>query len=229
MTTPNDPNEARPGSEPESKSQSGGMFQKREGSADAEHGGPSGGNEPKSEQGAQPEQGAPPPDAGWNAPPPPGQYPPPPEYPSGGQQQGGYPAYPQSGEQSYGQQPYGQPQAYGQQPYGQSGQQPYGQQPYGQQPYGQQPYGQQYQPYPQGYGAPQQRGAQVYSIIGFVCAAIALLFCPPVFGIAGIVLGLVGRSKGEPLGQWAAIAAGVCMVIGLIIAVALWNSGTYDY
>ncbi|WP_052373528.1 hypothetical protein [Nocardia otitidiscaviarum] len=206
---------------------------------------PSGSSTPSLQKGAPPPgESAPPSGEGapssWESAPPPGQYPQPPQYPAGGQYgypsgdpqaQGGYPQQPygQPAEQPpYGQQPYGQP-GYGQQPYGQQqpgyGQQQsgYGQQPYGQQPYGQQPYGQQgYQPYPQqAYGTPQQPRTQIFSIIGFVCAGIALLFCPPGFGIAGIILGLVGNSKGEPLGKWAAIASGVCMVLGLLIGFAI--------
>ncbi|WP_067710579.1 hypothetical protein [Nocardia yamanashiensis] len=165
------------------------------------------------------------PDAGY--PPYPGSTPPPP--PPGGQQ--GYPAGGQYGYPPMGSQPGGYPQpGYGQQGYGQD----YGQQPgaagqpggfpaYPQQPYGQQPYGQGYQPYGQ---PPQQHtGPQVFSIIGFICAAIALIFCPPGFGIAGIVLGIVGHNKGEALGKWAAIAAGVCMVLGLVIGFLIIDSG----
>ncbi|WP_067570019.1 hypothetical protein [Nocardia acidivorans] len=148
----------------------------------------------------------------------PGSQPPQGEYPAGGMYN-----YPPMGGQPQGEQA-GYP-AYPQQPYPQ---QPYGQQQYGQQqPYGQQPYGQPgYQPFPaQPYGAPPPRsGTQVFSIIGFVCAAIALLFCPPGFGIAGIVLGIIGNNKGEPLGKWAAIAAGVCMVLGFIIGLAIYGS-----
>ncbi|MFE3191760.1 hypothetical protein ACFXHA_22315 [Nocardia sp. NPDC059240] len=118
-----------------------------------------------------------------------------------------YPAYPQSTPPPY--------------PQGGPGQPPYGQQPYGQQPYGQQPYG---QPYPgDPYGAPVRSGTQTFSIIGFVCAGIALLLCP-LIGIVGIVLGVVGNNKGEPLGKWAAIAAGVCMVIGFGIGLAVLNT-----
>ncbi|MEV6070196.1 hypothetical protein AB0L82_26935 [Nocardia sp. NPDC052001] len=121
--------------------------------------------------------------------------------PMGGQPQGapqgGYPSYPQ---QSYGQQPYGQP--------GQPGYQPFPQQPYGAQPY----------------GVPQPGGTQIFSIIGFICAGIALLFCPPVFGIAGIVLGVIGNNKGEPLGKWAAVASGVTLVLGVIIGIAIYGS-----
>ncbi|WP_345493289.1 hypothetical protein [Nocardia callitridis] len=63
---------------------------------------------------------------------------------------------------------------------------------------------------------PKQSG-KVYSILGFVCAVIAILFCPILFGPAGIILGVVGHNNGEPLGKWAAIAAGVGMVLGFVL------------
>ncbi|WP_051152735.1 DUF4190 domain-containing protein [Nocardia niigatensis] len=153
----------------------------------------------------------------------------PPQYPSGGVY--GYPpqseqppvAYPGGGFPPYPNAPH--PQG-GQQPYPQGAQPPYPQQfgPGQQPPYGQQPY----PPYPGGanFGAPPPRsGPQTFSIIGFVCAAIALIFCPPLFGIAGIVLGVIGHNKGEPLGKWAAVASGVALVVGIIIGVAIYGSG----
>ncbi|WP_280462796.1 hypothetical protein [Nocardia carnea] len=126
----------------------------------------------------------------------------------------------QPGQQGWGQEQTGQPGWAGQQ--GWSGAQP-GQQGWGggQQPGGYPAYPQQqYQPY----GAtqePERSGPQVLSIIGFVCAAVSLLFCPLLFGIAGIVLGVVGHIRGESLGKWAAIAAGVCLIIGMVLALAL--------
>lgn len=63
----------------------------------------------------------------------------------------------------------------------------------------------------------QRQSAQVLSIIGFVCAAVAVLFIPILFGPAGIVLGIVAHTRGEPLGKWAAVAAGVCTVVGMIL------------
>lgn len=75
-------------------------------------------------------------------------------------------------------------------------------------------------PYPQ----PQAQSTPVLSIIGFVCAAIALLFIPILFGIIGIVLGIVGHTRGEALGKWAAIASAVTMVGGMILGIIVVNS-----
>ncbi|MGW0245413.1 hypothetical protein ACWDYH_02115 [Nocardia goodfellowii] len=120
-------------------------------------------------------------------------------------------------------QPFAQEHQYAQgQPYSQ-GSQTGGYPPYSGRPG--QPYPYQGGQYPQGdYGAPRQSGTQVLSILGFVCAALALFFCPILFGPAGIALGLVGRNKGESLGKWAAIAATVGLILGLIFAFFVWGS-----
>ncbi|MEO3804609.1 hypothetical protein [Nonomuraea sp. B1E8] len=65
---------------------------------------------------------------------------------------------------------------------------------------------------------------QVLSIIGFVCAAVAVLFIPILFGLAGIVLGIVGHTRGEPLGKWAAVAAGVGMILGFVLGIVVMSS-----
>ncbi|RVX41791.1 hypothetical protein EDD27_4362 [Nonomuraea polychroma] len=62
---------------------------------------------------------------------------------------------------------------------------------------------------------------QVLSIVGFVCAAVSVLFSPILFGLAGIALGIAGHAKGEPLGKWAAAAAGAGMVVGTVLSFAL--------
>ncbi|MGW0803957.1 hypothetical protein [Nonomuraea sp. NPDC002799] len=79
-------------------------------------------------------------------------------------------------------------------------------------------------PYPQP-PYKQQPSNQVLSIIGFVCAVVAVLFIPILFGLAGIVLGIVGHTRGEPLGKWAAVAAGVGMIVGMVLG-AIVMSGT---
>ncbi|MBF8189854.1 hypothetical protein ITP53_29845 [Nonomuraea sp. K274] len=63
------------------------------------------------------------------------------------------------------------------------------------------------------------------SVIGFVCAVVAVLFIPILFGLAGIVLGIVGHTRGEPLGKWAAVAAGIGMIAGIVLGVLLMATG----
>lgn len=65
--------------------------------------------------------------------------------------------------------------------------------------------------------APTRTGAgRGYTIAAFICAAVSLLILPIVFGPLGIVLGVVGNRKGDPLGTWAALTAGVLMVAGMV-------------
>ncbi|WP_306204536.1 hypothetical protein [Actinoplanes sp. RD1] len=64
--------------------------------------------------------------------------------------------------------------------------------------------------------------ARVCTILGFVFAAIAILFFPLLFGLAGLVLGIVGGALGDrPLG-WYAAAAGVAGgALGMLLAALL--------
>ncbi|GIJ44332.1 hypothetical protein Val02_12180 [Virgisporangium aliadipatigenens] len=75
---------------------------------------------------------------------------------------------------------------------------------------------------------PTRRGvsaARVCSIVGFVFAAIAVLFFPIVFGLVAVILGVVAGALGDrPMG-WYAAAAGVAGgVIGVLLTAALLNS-----
>ncbi|MEU6728112.1 hypothetical protein ABZ917_30775 [Nonomuraea wenchangensis] len=70
--------------------------------------------------------------------------------------------------------------------------------------------------------ARRRRGVdQVWSVLGCVCAAVAVLYAPVLFGLAGIVLGVVGHLRGEPLGKWAALAAGAGMGVGTLLTLVL--------
>ncbi|MDQ1710782.1 MAG: hypothetical protein QOE45_232 [Frankiaceae bacterium] len=68
--------------------------------------------------------------------------------------------------------------------------------------------------------------ARTLTIIGFVCAAVAVFFAPVVFGVGAIVLGIVAYRKGDHLGMWAAIAGVVGMVAGIALVAAILNSRT---
>ncbi|MCG7288187.1 hypothetical protein MHY85_19715 [Cellulomonas sp. ACRRI] len=72
---------------------------------------------------------------------------------------------------------------------------------------------------PAGYGAPAPAGTgtPVLSIITFVLSAIAILFLPIVFGLAGIVTGIVAVVRKERLGKIALIVAVVATVIGFAL------------
>ena len=66
------------------------------------------------------------------------------------------------------------------------------------------------------------RAARVCTILGFVFAVVAILFLPPLIGLAGLVLGIVGGALGDrPLGWYAAAASVAGAVIGMVLAYAV--------
>lgn len=150
----------------------------------------------------------------------PAQYPPP-SYPPPGTDYG------QPAPSPYEQMPYGQAR-YGQAPYGQApyGQAPYGQAPYGQTPYGQAPYG--YSPYeaqPRSNG-----GALVLTIVAAVATAMCCLLFTP-----SLVLGIVALSKQSTdpaasarLTRYGWVAAGICVVLGILAVVLFIAFGTFS-
>jgi hypothetical protein len=72
---------------------------------------------------------------------------------------------------------------------------------------------------------PANRG-RGYTIASVVCSVIALALLPIVLGPAGIALGLVGHTKGDPKGKWAGLLAVVCTIVGMVIGyVVLKNRG----
>ena len=196
-----------------------------------------------------PEQVPPPPGYGAPQQPPvppeqpvPPQQPPAPQQPAAPQQPYVAPQQPPAPQQPYGapqppQQPYGAPQ----QPYGAPQQQPYGapQQPYGapQQPYGapQQPYGapQYGQPY-----APVAQKTPILSILALIGGIIGVISLGwgVLFGIAGIVLGFLGKSR-EPQarGFWLTglilgfVSVGFIVLWILFIVISAIAAASYDY
>ena len=62
-----------------------------------------------------------------------------------------------------------------------------------------------------------------YSIAGIICGAIALFFCPIVFGIAGLVLSGKAKSRGEPLAGVARIVSIVGLIGGFVIGILVYT------
>ncbi|MEV5767232.1 hypothetical protein AB0L34_22085 [Micromonospora sp. NPDC052213] len=72
---------------------------------------------------------------------------------------------------------------------------------------------------------PRSGAARICTILGFVFAVIAILFLPPLFGLVGLILGIVGAVLGDkPLGWYAAVASVAGAIIGMVIGAALYNS-----
>lgn len=60
-------------------------------------------------------------------------------------------------------------------------------------------------------------GTPVLSIITFVLSAIAVLFLPIVFGLAGIVTGIFAVVRKERLGKIALVVAVIATVVGFAL------------
>jgi membrane protein implicated in regulation of membrane protease activity len=72
---------------------------------------------------------------------------------------------------------------------------------------------------------PRSNAARILTILGFVFAVLALLLNPIIFGVLGVIAGIVGAVLGDkPLGWYAAAASAVAAVVGLVIVAALLNN-----
>ncbi|MBX7268399.1 hypothetical protein KIF24_21860 [Micromonospora sp. Llam7] len=64
--------------------------------------------------------------------------------------------------------------------------------------------------------------ARICTIVGFVFAVLALLLNPILFGVIGLVLGVVGAMLGDkPLGWYAAAANVAAMLLNMLLLSAL--------
>jgi hypothetical protein len=68
-------------------------------------------------------------------------------------------------------------------------------------------------------GTTTQDGRTV-SIVGIVLGAISVLVLPLPLGIAGLVCGIVGVTKGNRLGYWAIGVSIICAAAGMAIGIA---------
>ena len=65
-------------------------------------------------------------------------------------------------------------------------------------------------------------------VASYICAVVALLFCPLVLGIIGMVLGFYAKSQGDERGTLAGIVSLICMIIGMVIGIMVWNDAMTD-
>jgi hypothetical protein len=72
--------------------------------------------------------------------------------------------------------------------------------------------------------AVQPTATNLLSIIAMVLGAIALIFCPILFGPAAIVLAALAFSKKERLAGIALAVAAIGMVGGFLFGVVVWSS-----
>ena len=77
-------------------------------------------------------------------------------------------------------------------------------------------------------GATTRRSGRPFTIASFVCAAVAIVVLPLFVGIAGVVLGIVGRSRGDRLANWAIVASIVGAAIGMVLAYVIWRDANDD-
>ena len=73
-------------------------------------------------------------------------------------------------------------------------------------------------------GPPPRQGAQIFSILAIICGVVAILIFPIIFGPIGIILGVVARSRREPLWKVAIGVAVAGMVLGFILAAIVLSS-----
>jgi predicted Zn finger-like uncharacterized protein len=69
----------------------------------------------------------------------------------------------------------------------------------------------------------QNSGGHVCSILSCVFGGIAFLVCPPIFGIAGLVLGIIGvcLSRDKTLGSIGIVVSALGMIFGMALGIAL--------
>ncbi|MGW7056321.1 hypothetical protein [Streptomyces sp. NPDC054887] len=63
-----------------------------------------------------------------------------------------------------------------------------------------------------------------FSIVAIVFGVVALFFCPPLFGVLGLVFGGIAKSKDEPLAVTSLIVAAVGLAVGMLLGFVVFSS-----
>ncbi len=71
--------------------------------------------------------------------------------------------------------------------------------------------------------AKERKSATGFVIGSIICAVIAVLFIPPLFGIIGIILGYFALRRDRKAGIISMILATLCMIGGLALSIWVWS------
>lgn len=63
--------------------------------------------------------------------------------------------------------------------------------------------------------------AKVCSILSVVFGAVAFLFCPPFFGLAGLILGIIGTVNSPPDDRGLGTVGIILSIVGTVVGMAL--------
>ncbi len=63
-----------------------------------------------------------------------------------------------------------------------------------------------------------------FSIVAIIFGVVALFFCPPLFGVLGLVFGGIAKSKDEPLAVTGLIVAGAGLALGMVLGFLVFSS-----
>lgn len=67
------------------------------------------------------------------------------------------------------------------------------------------------------------KGAAVYLAIGWIAAVVSLVRYPFVFGVVGVIMGIIANKKGSKAAMPLIIASIVLMAVGLIFSGVFYN------
>ena len=82
--------------------------------------------------------------------------------------------------------------------------------------------------YPAPSGTVTKTAGRKFTIVGVVCAVVALVFLPIIFGPVGAVFGFIGYSKGDKAGLWVGIGAILATFVGMLIGALVFHAAHHS-
>jgi hypothetical protein len=68
------------------------------------------------------------------------------------------------------------------------------------------------------------KGTAVYLVIGWIAAVVSLVRYPFVFGVVGVIMGIIANKKGSRAAMPLIIASIILMAVGLIFSGVFYNN-----